>query len=344
MRAAVPDRILIVGVGSIGQRHVQLARAMLPSAEIRVLRHQAGKVSPEGVNGVCASIEDAIAFAPQIAVLSNPAPFHVAIAQALAEKGVHLLVEKPLAASLDGVARLLDTCQRHGVVLLNGYNLRYLPSLRRFRDLLHEGAVGGVLSVRCEVGQYLPAWRPHADYRHSVSANKDLGGGALLELSHELDYMRWIFGEVEWVQAVLCRQSSLELDVEDTAHLVLGFAPSSNGHQLVGTVQLDFVRQDTTRICVAIGETGSLRWNALTGEVDLFAAEALEWRREFCQPVARDDSYRAEWTDLIACVTEGRTPFVTGEDGLSVLHIIEATRASSASGRRTAVSPASVHT
>lgn len=259
MRSRLINRILIVGLGSIGKRHLRLARALLPNADIRVLRHQAGSAVPDSANGSFSSIDEAIAFAPQTAVIASPAPFHIATAQALAEAGVHLLIEKPLSASLNGVMQLLETCQKQGTVLLTGYNLRFLPSLQRFRDLLGDGVIGKVLSVRCEIGQYLPSWRPDADYRQGVSARRELGGGALLELSHELDYLRWIFGEVDWVKATLSRQSSLALDVEDTAHLTLGFAPADDGHQLIGTVNMDFVRHDTTRLCTTIGENGSLR-------------------------------------------------------------------------------------
>jgi predicted dehydrogenase len=327
------DRILIVGLGSIGQRHLRLARELFPKADIRVLRHKAIREVPEYSNGGFSSIEKAIAFAPQIAVIASPAPFHIATAQALAEVGVHLLIEKPLSASLDGVTQLLETCQKQGTVLLTGYNLRFLPSLQRFRDLLDESVIGKVLSVRCEFGQYLPSWRPDSDYRQGVSARRELGGGALLELSHELDYLRWIFGEVNWVKATLSRQSSLEIDVEDTAHLTMGFTPTTEGHQLIGSINLDFIRHDTTRLCTAIGENGSLRWNGLTGEVALYEAGAKEWQELFSHPHQRDDSYRAEWKNFIACVTEHQMPFITGEDGLKVLKIIEAARTSAKSGQ-----------
>ena len=70
-------------------------------------------------------------------------------------------------------------------------------------DLMQNKIVGKILSVRCEVGQFLPSWRPNIDYRESVSARKALGGGALLELSHEIDYLMWIFGDIDWVKATL---------------------------------------------------------------------------------------------------------------------------------------------
>ena len=326
------NRVLIVGLGSIGKRHLRLARELLPNADIRVLRHQVTNEVYEYSNGSFCNIEEAVTFAPQIAVIASPATFHIATAQALAEIGVHLLVEKPLSATLSGVTQLLETCEKQGVVMLTGYNLRFLPSLQRYRDLLGESVIGKVLSVRCEIGQYLPSWRPECDYRQGVSARQELGGGALLELSHELDYLRWIFGEVDWVKAILSRQSCLEIDVEDTAHLTLGFTPASDGRQLIATVNLDFIRHDTTRLCIAIGEKGSLRWNGLTGKVSLYEASAKEWRELFRLPHQRDDSYLAEWQNFIACVTEHKTPVITGEDGLKVLHIIEAARNSATSG------------
>jgi predicted dehydrogenase len=326
------NRVLIVGLGSIGKRHLRIARELLPIADIRVLRHQTTNEVPDYSNGCFSSIQEAISFAPQIAVIASPAPFHISTAQALAETGVHLLIEKPLSDTMIGVKQLLETCKKQDVVLLTGYNLRFLPSLRRYKDLLGEGVVGKILSVRCDTGQYLPSWRPDSDYRQGVSAQRELGGGALLELSHELDYLRWIFGEVEWVQATLSRQSMLEIDVEDTAHLTLGFASAPDGYQLIGAVYLDFIRHDTTRLCTAIGEKGSLRWNGLTGEVLFYGADRKEWELMFSHQHHRDDTYMAEWQDLITCVIDKKSTFVSGEDGFKVLEIIEAARKSSACG------------
>lgn len=333
------NRVLIVGLGSIGKRHLRLARELLPAADIRVLRHQPSKEIPEFANGCFFVIEDALAFLPHIAVIASPAPFHLATAHALAAAGVHLLIEKPLSPSVEGVMQLLKTCKEQRTVLLTGYNLRFLPSLQRFRELLDEAVIGKVLSVRCEIGQYLPSWRPESDYRQGVTANQKLGGGALLELSHEIDYLCWIFGEVEWVISILSRQSSLEIDVEDTAHLILGFSPQVNGNQLIATLNLDLIRHDTTRTCLAIGEKGSLRWDGLTGQVMVYRAGEKNWCELFRYQHQRDDSYLAEWQNFLGCVFDSRTPMITGEDGLKVLEIIEAARNSAASSRRVDVAP-----
>ncbi len=327
------ERVLVVGLGSIGERHLRLARTLLPDADIQALRRQMPDTMPELADGCLVGIDQAIAFAPQLAVIASPAPFHVEVALALAESGAHLLVEKPLADSSEAVPDLLALCRQRGRVLLTGYNLRFLPSLRHFRSLLHDGLIGQVISVRCETGQYLPLWRPGIDYRLGVSARRALGGGALLELSHELDYLRWIFGEVDWIQASLSRQSSLDIDVEDTAHLVIGFMPDEGGRRLIGSVSLDCVRHDVTRTCVAIGESGSLRWNAIAGTVEHLPAGTQVWQEVFLHKAQRDESYLAQWEHFLACVEGREVPLVSGEDGLEVLRIVEAARLASDDGR-----------
>jgi predicted dehydrogenase len=328
------ERILIVGLGSIGKRHLRLARELLPAADIRVLRHQACEETPEFANGCFSSIDQAIEFAPQIAVIAGPAPFHLGVALSLAQVGTHLLIEKPLSASLDGIPALLAVCRERGLVLLIGYNLRFLPSLQRFRSLVQENLIGRVTSVRCEIGQHLSSWRPDADYRQSVSARRELGGGALLELSHELDYLRWIFGEIDWVTASLSQQSDLEIDVEDTAHLILGFVPAGDSRRLIAAVNMDFVRHDTTRICLAIGENGSLRWNGLTGVVDHLQAGSTQWREVFHHQHQRDESYLTQWRHFMACVDGQQRPLIGGEDGFMVMKMVEAARQASDAGRQ----------
>lgn len=328
------ERVLVVGFGSMGARHLRLARSLLPAADIRVLRRSNEGSVPEGANAVLADLAQATAFAPQLAVIASPATMHLPVARALAESGAHLLVEKPLAAGTEGVAHLLQVCSDRARVLLVGYNLRFLATLRCFRDALHQGLVGEVLSVRCEVGQHLPDWRTGTDYRSGVSARRELGGGVLLELSHELDYMRWIFGEVEWVSACLRRQSALEVDVEDSAHLLLGFEPTGERPGIFASVFLDFIRHDPVRNCTAIGTRGSLRWDGIEGSVKHYAAGSGEWREILRHTPERDESYAAEWQHLLACVAGIERPSPSGEDGLRVLEIIEAARRSSDTGAR----------
>lgn len=331
-------RVLIVGLGSIGKRHLAMARELLPHADIRVLRHQPVADIPTEANGIFSDLSDALEFRPELSVVCNPAPFHVTTALALARSGSHLLIEKPLADRVEGLAELISACDSAGVVALTGYNLRYLPSLNQFRELVQTKVAGAVLSVRAEVGQYLPSWRPDTDYRTTVSAQKAFGGGALLELSHELDYLRWVFGEVSWVKGNLSRQSSLEIDVEDMAHLIFGVQSNHSTDNFIASVTLDFVRRDTTRVCTAVCENTSLRWDGILGTVSQFDSAKGSWEVVFQHTPDRNESYLAEWQHWLECIESKASPLVTLADGMQVLQIIKAARSASHSGQKVMVS------
>lgn len=324
-----PERILVVGLGSIGRRHARLVRQAQPQARIAALRRAGqGDLQDGLVDQVFHSVTDALQqFAPRAAIIANPASLHLEVAMALAQAGVHLLIEKPLAPSQAGVADLVALCRRQNVVLAVGYNLRFSASLREFRNQLAH--VGMLCSVRAEVGQYLPGWRPGADYRTGVSASRALGGGALLELSHELDYLRWVFGDAAWVSSCMGRQGTLEIDVEDTVHLVLGLNRPQPAAPLMVRLDLDFVRHDTVRQCVAIGAAGSLRWNGVAGTVEFFAEGASTWQTVFSHTPVRDETYVLQWQHFLECVRTGTAPLVDGEAGLQVLRLADAARLSS---------------
>ncbi|SNZ20132.1 Gfo/Idh/MocA family protein [Cohaesibacter gelatinilyticus] len=326
-------RVLIVGQGSIGKRHLAVARDLLPDAEIRILRHQPTDDVPDLADGCLSAMADAVAYAPDLSVIAWPATHHIAVAQCLAEAGSHLLMEKPLSSNLEGTTKLMATCRAQDRVCMVGYNLRYVDSLQTYRQMISNGQVGRILSVRSEIGQYLPDWRPDSDYRTGVSARQELGGGALLELSHEIDYLRWIFGDVNWVQAVMCRHSDLEINVEDTVYLMLGLEPTSVAAQPVANVALDFVRRDPVRTCTAIGSEGTLRWTASEGLVEFYDPEKSVWQVVFRGGTVRD-SYYAEWHNLLKCIEGTATPLVSVEDGIRVLDIISAARAAADTGTR----------
>ncbi len=331
------SRVLIVGSGNISRRHFALAQEFIPDAQIRRLRHLPSishtNVSAEDLT----SMEEVSQFQPEIAVICNPANQHLEMAELMSQLGAHLFIEKPLSDSLEGVHDFIQSYEDRSTLLLLGYNLRYSDSLGAFREAILSGLIGRSLSVRCEVGQYLPNWRQNLDYRQTVSAKKELGGGVLLELSHEFDYLRWIFGEVEWVRATLSKQSDLEINVEDSAHLVLGFSNSEANGELIASVNMDFIRQDTTRICTVIGEKGTLRWDAISSNVSFFDPKSGTWSTFYSGKANLDDTYRSEWKDFLECIEEKKSPEVGGMDGLRVLEIIDAVRISAIDGHQVMV-------
>lgn len=321
-------RVLVVGLGSIGKRHIEVIKELYPHFVIGVLRHKkcdSKDLSALQLEKCFTQIRDAIKFQPHFAIIANPATFHTEVAMTLAQAGVHLLIEKPLSHVVQGIDELINLCQERDIKLMTAYNLRFLPSLIAFREHLQSQVAGKIVSVRAEVGQNLSGWRPTADYRNTVSAQKKLGGGILLELSHDIDYLLWLFGPVAWIKSHKSQQSQLEIDVEDTAHLIIGFVKN----KLVATLSLDFVRHDTCRYCIAIGENGSLRWDAIAGNVEFFAKGATEWKPLFENKTERNYTYEKEIEHFVECVSNDLSPMITGQDGRCSVEVVEAAKTSS---------------
>jgi predicted dehydrogenase len=293
-------RILLVSLGSIGRRHLANLRQLEPDAEICILRRA---IDPALGAKQIITLEAALAFAPDAALICSPAPQHVAVATALAARGIALFIEKPLSHDLTGVTELLTLAREKSAPLMVGYCLRYFAPLREMRDQVLAGKIGRLLHIHAEVGQHLADWRPGSDYRASVTAQKKLGGGALLELSHEIDYALWFGGEVESVTAQLGTVGILGVDVEDTTDLQLRFR---NG--VLGTIHLDLLQRPPRRICRIIGTEGTLT-------LDLLAT-----------PTDRNAMYLEELRHFLDCTRTRQQPEITGEDGLRVLKVIAAAR------------------
>ena len=326
--------VLVVGLGSIGRRHVGIIKNLFPEINIVVLRHKQcdkNDIDKLGLYKCVTSIDEAVATNPQVAIIANPATMHIEVAEKLANSGINLLIEKPISDSSKGVQKLIDTCHKNNIILMMAYNLRFLPSLIKFKSQIQTKKIGNIYSIRSEIGQYLPSWRPDSDYRNGVSANKYLGGGVLLELSHEIDYLRWIFGSVNWVKAHISKQSSLDIDVEDSANIIIGFKSNGVG-ELTASLNMDFIRHDTTRKCFVIGEKGTLLWDGFLGKVKYFAKGDNDWSTIYSSKPDRDYSYKEEIKAFFSSIESNELPCISGDDGMQVIAIVEAIKQSSNTG------------
>lgn len=324
-----PEHFLIVSLGSIGQRHLRNLRRLRPQSQIGVWRLNTppGETPVEGADRQFTTLEQVLDFAPRAAIIAGPASTHLTVAFPLATAGIHLLVEKPLSDHLEGIAELITLCCERGVTLMTGYNLRFLPSLRVAKSCLAEGKIGQVLGVRAEVGQYLPDWRPGNDYRLGVSAQRALGGGALLELSHELDYIGWLFGTPTRVTARGGHYSNLCLDVEDMVELILEYST----HPRLVNVHLDMLQRTPHRTCRFIGSAGTLVWDGIADRIEIYQVITGTWETLKVPTLTdRNQMYLDELSHFLECAERGTRPLSNGADGYRALAMIAAARQSMA--------------
>jgi predicted dehydrogenase len=291
----------------------------------------------EGADCVVTSLAEAINYHVDAAIVATPAPMHVPMCRELLDAGVDVLVEKPLSHTLGGVTELTRQVARTGRILMVGYTLRFHPLVRMLREEIAKGTIGRVLSARFEIGQYLPDWRPQMDFRESVTARPELGGGALLELSHELDYAQWILGPIARVHGHLSQQADWNLDVEDCVDLIAEFA---NGP--VGTIHLDLLQRVAQRSCKLIGTDGTLEWDQQLQTVRRFTAATKTWDvLGSLTGVDRNQMYLDELTHFFTSIATRTEPLGTLAGAVDTLRVIDAMRRSAETQSSQAVVAAS---
>jgi len=264
------DYIAVIGLGNIAARHRKNLKQIFPEARILAIatRMYIPSIVPDYCDEILESLDELLSRRIRFVVIASPAPFHIAHALPFIEAGVPVLIEKPVAASVQDAKRLLKKCLDFDTPVAIGYCLRYLPSGLVLKKMLEEQKIGPLLNVSAEAGQFLPDWRPGKNYRETVSANAHLGGGALLELSHEIDYCFWLLGELSLHSAILRSSKTLSLEVEDSVDLLA----TVNGAAVV-SVHLDFLQSAPYRRCRFVGEAGALEWDLITNTLSLRAKE-----------------------------------------------------------------------
>ncbi len=318
------NRLAIIGLGSIGRRHLRLVSEIRPDIEIIVLRSGHGSICDEEkiASKVVHSISEAIKYGIQAAIISSPATLHLDQSLEMARNGVHLLIEKPLSNTTERVNKLLEVVNKNNLISMVGYVLRYEPGAIKFKEWLDNKIKGSVLHARIECGSYLPDWREGQDYRKTVSALSELGGGVLLELSHELDYLYWFFGKPKNVQAHIRNSKTLDINVEDQVDLLIS---SEKGYPI--SVQIDFNRRHVERKCRVLTTEGELVWDAVNKIVTWNAVNKEQDKFEYDNE--RDYIYRKQLNVFFDCIENDNNPAVTVKDGIKILNLIDAAFSSS---------------
>lgn len=324
-------KMLIVGGGSVGKRHLRNFRSLgieqFGVVDPRADRRAELDTEP-GVMATYEALEPALAGSFGAAVVCAPTASHVPIGTLCLKAGLHVLMEKPISATLDGTAEMLEEARARRLAFMVGYTYRFWPPLQRLKQLLDDQAIGRLLFVHVAFSQYLPDWHPWEDYRSWFMSKREQGGGALLDESHTIDMVRWLVGEVADLWCEVGNLSALEMTADDYAQFVLRF---ENGVR--ATVHMDVFSRQPQRLIECAGESGNLRCDLNANEVVTFrpgADPAVE--RFTCD---RNEMFVAEARHFLDVLAGTAEPNVSGEDAVRTLRVLEAGRESNRTGRRT---------
>jgi predicted dehydrogenase len=326
--------ILIIGSGSVGKRHARNLAALGcriscvdPRAE---RRRELAAETP--VVGAHESAEVALrARGLDAVVVASPTAYHPADTIAALEAKLPVLLEKPVAKSATEARAMLAAEQRAGVPVLLGYTWRWWPPLKRVRELLDAKAIGNVRHVQFHMSAHLADWHPWEPYQEFFMASAVQGGGALLDESHWIDLMVWLFGDPKELIGRVEKISDLEIDADDNVDVLAIF---QNGLRV--SLHLDLYGRPHEKFIRFIGESGTLMWSADPNRIAIGRESAQVWKEETftCE---RNDMFVAVAKEFLDVIARRTKPSCTLAQGVGVMELIEAIRRSSKDGRAVAL-------
>ena len=320
------EKYLVVGAGNISKKHIDNIKRLKRNSLVFNLSSSGRNIDPQSNNAdyLLRNFQEANDHKFSAVIIASPASFHIEHALFFSSLNIPLLIEKPLSDNLKKYEEASNTLLDLNEKIKIAYNLRYLNSMIFFKNFLRENLLGKIYSVQSEVGQNLINWRPKKNYKHTVSSNKKLGGGALLELSHELDYLTWIFGDIQSVFCKLSNTNHFDIDVEDNVESIL---QTKSG--LCINLHMDFLQNKTIRKCKVIGEKGTLDFDLLENKIIHYQEnekiEIIYNENVFDQ----NQPYIDMLQDFLNPDTEKLNNLASLDEAKYVLAIIEAMRASS---------------
>jgi predicted dehydrogenase len=334
-------KFLIAGLGSIGRRHLRNLR-LLGEQDIILYRTHTATLPDNELTGYPIETEFSRAMAqkPDAVIVSNPTARHLELAMPAAEAGCAILLEKPVSDTTEGLDLLAAAVKESGSRILVGFQFRFHPSLQKASEMIKNGTLGNLLTVHAHWGEYLPNWHPWEDYRRSYAARSDLGGGVIGTLTHPLDYVRWLAGDVEAIWSFNGHISPLVMDVEDVADIGLRFANTA-----IGGVHVNYFQRPPVHRLEIVGTKGTLFWDnsdgilhlcQMPGEFGTVDGNPSNFVEEQFTPPAgfeRNVMFLEEMRHFISMARGECEPVCTLDDGVSTLKMVLAAKRS-ASERR----------
>ncbi|MFB9279682.1 Gfo/Idh/MocA family protein [Cohnella cellulosilytica] len=309
-------KIGLIGAGMMGRAHAE-AYAAVRGARLAGIADERAEAAAELAERIgvpyYASMEELIrAERPDAVDLCLPTGLHREFAVRAAEAGLHVLCEKPIALTMEDAGRMIEACRKAGVMLMVGHALRFSPDYRMAKTMADEGKLGRIGTVRMIRESAMPGWG-------AWFADRSRSGGVLLDLAvHDLDWLRWTFGEP---RRVFARSVSAEQGLPRGEHAFVSVRMKSG---VIAHVTGSWAQPDGFRSYLELAGTGGVA--ALDSDetqpirIALRAEEGGQSRRFSESPLALD-AYAAELQHFVDCIRTGTEPLVNGEEAALTLEL-----------------------
>ncbi|WP_299074827.1 Gfo/Idh/MocA family oxidoreductase [uncultured Paraglaciecola sp.] len=326
--------VLVCGAGSIGQRHITNLKAL--GVRVIAWRTRKDKISELAEKlkiPVFADLNKALDACDAV-IIATETHRHVDIAQKAADKKKHLFIEKPISHNLQNLEKLYQISSTNKLVIEVGCMLRMSSTLSQLKEFIDTQKYGSVLTYRAVMGQSLDTWRPGSDYRTSYSADSSRGGGALMDLIHQIDLVQYLFGQIASVYCFNQTIGPLEINAETLSSLTL---QSKNG--VSGQVQVDMISPIYRGNIEVVTTDALLMWDIQTNVLSIDKTGIDKIVISPGSEFQRNDFFLSHMRHFISRIHDKNKPEVVSfQDGVSALNVALTAYKSNQEGRRLPIS------
>ena len=248
-------KFLIIGCGSIGQRHLKNLKNMgfsdieVFDSDRKMMNEISKKFKIKYLDSL--NIKDV-----DCTLICTPPNSHIELAKKSLESNSHVFIEKPLSNSLIGIKNLQKLANKKKLNVFVGYSFRFDEGLKIVEKLLAKNAIGKIFSYDAYEGWHLSNWRPWQKFQNSYTTKRTLGGGMILDGSHELNYLQWFGGNINHVYCMYSKVPKISKEVEGIVEILLKF-----NSKAIGRIHLDFINPKYNRHCEILGDKGRITWS-----------------------------------------------------------------------------------
>ena len=257
-------KILICGLGSIGKRHANNLLT-LKKKNLIFFRERNFDLNDQNLKKKKSfkSLTKALNENPDVAFICNTTSKHINTAIKCAKKGCHLFIEKPLSNNLKKLRVLESIINKKKIKVMIGYNMRFHPLMIKIKKMLKNKELGSIYNLQTEWSEYLPDWHPWENYKYTYAAQKKMGGGCNLTLSHELDSMYWLFGKIKKVKNFKINKY-LRGDVDTSSDFLVEF-----NNNIIGYSHIDFLGKPHIRKMYISGTKKKVFFNYYKNQIKI---------------------------------------------------------------------------